>query len=149
MEIWSRRSLLQTDLYIHDCEKFLLCSLYIFYHDAFRLMFSDACLACLAFHHDVCFAFVKIFLNMYQTLHCNTSSQLCILSKMVHVKYTNRLLTNHIDPVQNSNCLCKDKCRDIIAFAAAEMRDAAEGQQVRPCPALSALATVHPKKSDT
>lgn len=29
------------------------------------------------------------------------------------------------------------------------MRDAAEGMQVRPCPVLAALASVHPKKSDT
>lgn len=44
---------------------------------------------------------------------------------------------------------CKEKCRDLIGFAAADMRDAAEGMQVRPCPVLAALASVHPKKSDT
>ena len=41
----------------------------------------------------------------------------------------------------------QDNCRDIIAYAAAELRDAAEGRQVRPCPVLTALATVNPKKS--
>lgn len=44
--------------------------------------------------------------------------------------------------------LNQDKCRDLISFAAAEMRDAAEGRQVRPCPVLSALAMINPKKSD-
>ena len=41
----------------------------------------------------------------------------------------------------------QDSCRGIIADAAADLRDAAEGRQVRPCPVLTALATVNPKKS--
>ena len=44
--------------------------------------------------------------------------------------------------------LAQDSCRDIIAMAAAEMRDAAEGRQVRSCPVMEALASISLKKSD-
>lgn len=39
-------------------------------------------------------------------------------------------------------------CRDIIAFAAADKRDAQERGMPQDCPILSALATINPKKSD-
>ena len=39
-------------------------------------------------------------------------------------------------------------CRDIIAFAAADKRDAHERGMPQDCPILSALATINPKKSD-
>ena len=44
--------------------------------------------------------------------------------------------------------LAKDSCRDIIAMAAADMRDAAEGRQEQSCPVLGSLASISPKKSD-
>ena len=58
----------------------------------------------------------------------------------------------HLHVINSTNristaCANQDNCRDIIAYAAAELRDAAEGRQVRPCPVLTALATVNPKKS--
>ena len=42
----------------------------------------------------------------------------------------------------------KEKCTEIIAFAAAEMRDARQ-DCISTCPVLEALASVDPKKSDS
>lgn len=42
----------------------------------------------------------------------------------------------------------KEKSTEIIAFADAEMRDAAAGFQTKPCPVLSALAGADPKHAD-
>lgn len=44
--------------------------------------------------------------------------------------------------------MSQESCTDIIAFAAAEMKDVASGFGTRPCPVLSSLARADPKKSD-
>ena len=43
--------------------------------------------------------------------------------------------------------MSQEKCTDIIAFAAAEMADVADGVHSSPCPVLSRLAKADPKKS--
>jgi len=56
------------------------------------------------------------------------------------------LIINAHKPTQNRTF--EAKACDIIAFAAAEMRDVAEGFGSRPCPILTSLATAHPKKAE-
>ena len=51
--------------------------------------------------------------------------------------------------METRNMCYQEKCTDIIAFAAAEMADVADGVHSSPCPVLSCLAKADPKKSDS
>lgn len=44
-------------------------------------------------------------------------------------------------------CMSEEKCCDIIDFAAAELRDTADGFTTMTCPVLAALATADRRKA--